>query len=162
MKLILFGIFSILMANIKCQNNIDTVVVYNVHGVYDTTEYLTGFGGPFTEFHRTKKCPFPKDKYIKAFNSYSKHVESNKLFWIKLYDINDILLYEGLKQANCNIGAFISYYENGNIKTTGDYNNIIKDNGNPLSIKPYVCSGEKVKIWIYYKPNGEIKKELIK
>lgn len=46
---------------------------------------------------------------------------SNKVYWEKNYDNKNHLLFEGLKYNSCFIGAFINYWNNGNIKTIGKY-----------------------------------------
>jgi antitoxin component YwqK of YwqJK toxin-antitoxin module len=46
---------------------------------------------------------------------------SGKVYWEKNYDKENHLLFEGLKYNSCFIGAFVNYWENGNIKTSGQY-----------------------------------------
>ena len=46
---------------------------------------------------------------------------SNKVYWERNYDKDNHLLFEGLKYNSCFIGAFVNYWENGKVKTVGQY-----------------------------------------
>ncbi len=46
---------------------------------------------------------------------------SNKVYWEKNYDKDNHLMFEALKYNSCYIGAFINYWDNGNVKTSGQY-----------------------------------------
>jgi antitoxin component YwqK of YwqJK toxin-antitoxin module len=46
---------------------------------------------------------------------------SNKLYWERNYDKDNHLMFEGLKYNSCFIGAFVNYWDNGKVKTRGQY-----------------------------------------
>ena len=46
---------------------------------------------------------------------------SNKVYWERNYDSSNHLLYEALKYNSCFIGVYKSYWENGKLKTGGNY-----------------------------------------
>ena len=46
---------------------------------------------------------------------------SNKVYWEKNYDKDNHLLFEALKYNSCFIGAFVNYWNNGRVKTCGQY-----------------------------------------
>lgn len=159
MKLIVLLLLSILFTKASSQSSIDTIILYNVHATYDTTEFLSGFDGRFSPFHNTKKCPIPKDKYIKAYLNFKKYNASNTCFWMQLYDNKNRLIYQGLMQSNCHIGPFKCYYKNGNCKIDGSYTGSSSDHDSLMGTS--ICTGNKNKIWFYYKKNGRRKKDVI-
>ncbi len=46
---------------------------------------------------------------------------SDKVYWEKNYDKDNHLLFEALKYNSCFIGAFVNYWNNGRVKTCGQY-----------------------------------------
>lgn len=46
---------------------------------------------------------------------------SNKVYWERNYDKDNHLLFEALKYNSCFIGAYVNYWDNGKIKTRGQY-----------------------------------------
>lgn len=46
---------------------------------------------------------------------------SNKIYWERNYNDKNRLLFEALKYNSCFIGAFVNYWENGQVKTKGQY-----------------------------------------
>ena len=46
---------------------------------------------------------------------------SNKVYWEKNYDQHNHLNFEALKYNTCLVGAFVNYWDNGIIKTKGNY-----------------------------------------
>jgi antitoxin component YwqK of YwqJK toxin-antitoxin module len=46
---------------------------------------------------------------------------SNKVYWEKNYDKDNHLMFEALKYNSCFIGAFVNYWNNGRVKTCGQY-----------------------------------------
>ena len=46
---------------------------------------------------------------------------SNKVYWEKNYDNQNHLLFEALKYNSCFIGEYMNYWENGKLKTSGQY-----------------------------------------
>jgi antitoxin component YwqK of YwqJK toxin-antitoxin module len=46
---------------------------------------------------------------------------SNKVYWEKNYDKDNHLLFEALKYNSCFIGAFVNYWNNGRVKTCGQF-----------------------------------------
>ena len=61
---------------------------------------------------------------------------SNKIYWEKNYDKDNHLLFEGLKYNSCFIGAFVNYWNNGRVKTSGQY---LRDT--TISLKDMVKNG---------------------
>jgi antitoxin component YwqK of YwqJK toxin-antitoxin module len=46
---------------------------------------------------------------------------SNKVYWEKNYDKDNHLLFEALKYNSCFIGAFVNYWNDGRVKTCGQF-----------------------------------------
>lgn len=46
---------------------------------------------------------------------------SDKVYWEKNYDKDNHLLFEALKYNSCFIAAFVNYWNNGRVKTCGQY-----------------------------------------
>jgi antitoxin component YwqK of YwqJK toxin-antitoxin module len=46
---------------------------------------------------------------------------SNKVYWERNYDKDNHLLFEALKYNSCFIGAYTNYWDNGRVKTRGEY-----------------------------------------
>ncbi|MFI5132843.1 MAG: hypothetical protein ACHQEB_00840 [Chitinophagales bacterium] len=46
---------------------------------------------------------------------------SNKIYWERNFDKDNHLLFEALKYNSCYIGTFINYWQNGKVKTKGQY-----------------------------------------
>jgi hypothetical protein len=140
----------------------DTVSVYNVHcsgrrlDINDNI-VIWGWGGTFTSFYPTEFCPEPKQKYIDNHEIYTKAMDDRKIFWIKVYNTGDTLLYEGLQYSDCHAGPFICYWPNGNVRVTGQYP--------PLTVKRkgkvILCDGgnKPSGIWKYYNEDGTFEKE---
>jgi antitoxin component YwqK of YwqJK toxin-antitoxin module len=103
-----------------------------------------------------KKCQYyvdgklsTKEKYLKVTNDTSKSVERCKPCWLRVNDKDGKLNYEGNYWTDCCIGAYIQYYNTGQIKTKGQYKTPGKGQ-NPT------CKQEG--LWLYYKGNGNIEK----
>jgi antitoxin component YwqK of YwqJK toxin-antitoxin module len=46
---------------------------------------------------------------------------SNKIYWEKNYDKDNHLMFEALKYNTCFIGAFVNYWNNGRVRTCGQF-----------------------------------------
>jgi len=160
MKRILTLMMILLTIHAWSQKEIDTVKVYNVYCSYAEGNSYTTWGGNWTEFYPAEACPDSlKQKYIDNHIANSKYLNENIFFWIKLYNTNEELIYEGLKYGDCRIGKFICYWPNGKIKLTGEYNGYSYSTKTGYKIKK--CAGKKKGDWIYYDEN-EKQEKLIK
>ena len=138
-----------------CQTNlIDTLKVYNVYCSIIEGNSVFGWGGNWTSFYPPDSCTSPKDKYFDNFKEVNKIMNSGKFYWIKLYNINDDLIFEGLKYSDCQIGPFVCYYLNGNIKLTGQYSGYKITKMGKYKMK--TCSGSPIGLWTYYDVDGNI------
>ncbi len=84
---------------------------------------------------------------------------SNKVYWEKNYNKDNLLLFEALKYNSCYIGAFVDYWENGKIKTTGQYLKNTTDNWAKLQSRS-LCSvhdGE----WKNFDQTGKLTKTVV-
>ena len=79
---------------------------------------------------------------------------SNKVYWERNYDKDNHLLFEGLKYNTCFIGAVTNYWENGTIKTKGQY--IKNTSGNWTDLKGRgLCSVQDGE-WKNYNREGKL------
>ena len=84
---------------------------------------------------------------------------SNKVYWEINYDNQNHLLFEGLKYNSCFIGAFVNYWNNGKVKTKGQYvKNKTHDWTNHKSRG--LCSVQD-SVWKNYNENGELIKTVV-
>ena len=79
---------------------------------------------------------------------------SNKVYWEKNYDKDNHLLFEALKYNSCFIGTFINYWENGKIKTTGQY--VQNSSGDWTSLKSRDLCSVKDGKWTAYNESGKV------
>ena len=79
---------------------------------------------------------------------------SNKVYWEKNYNKDNILLFEGLKYNSCFIGSFMNYWPSGRIRTKGQYA-LPKTGTVPKPSNPASCSFHEGE-WITYNEDGEI------
>ena len=84
---------------------------------------------------------------------------SNKVYWERNYDNKNHLLFEALKYNSCFIGAFINYWDNGKIKTKGQYVHNTTTNWNGLQ-KRGLCSVQD-NTWKNYNKEGKLIKTVI-
>jgi antitoxin component YwqK of YwqJK toxin-antitoxin module len=84
---------------------------------------------------------------------------SNKIYWERNYDKDNHLLFEALKYNSCFIGAYVNYWDNGKIKTSGQYleDTTISRKG-PLSHG--LCSFQNGE-WKNYNNGGELIKTVL-
>ena len=84
---------------------------------------------------------------------------SNKVYWERNYDNQNHLLFEGLKYNTCFIGAFTNYWDNGKVKTKGQYvTNKTQDWSNLQSRG--LCSVQD-SIWTNYNEAGQLIKTVV-
>jgi len=141
------------------QKSLDTIKVYNVHCTYTSDNSINGWGGNYTSYYPSVKCPdVDKEKYISNQKIVDEYMDNQKFFWIKLYDINDQLQFEGLKYSDCCIGPFICYWPNGKIKLKGQYNGYTFSEKKGYKIKE--CSGKETGTWEYFDENGKLTNKL--
>lgn len=132
---------------------IDTVKVYNVHCSYADENSMSCWGGRWSSFYPTEKCPNDSlKKYIDNHKIASEYMSKKKFFWMKLYNTKDELIYEGLKYSDCSVGKFICYWPNGKIKLTGEYGGYKYSKS--FGYRITTCSGKEIGEWIYYDENG--------
>ena len=142
------------------QSTLDTIKVYNVHCSYSEGNSHTSWGGNWTEFYPTEKCPSDSiATYIENYSKVSLYMKNRTFFWIKLYNTHNQLIYEGLKYSDCKIGKFICYWPNGNIKVIGEYDGYSYSNKKGYVLKK--CAGKKKGTWVYYDENG-IQTDIVK
>jgi hypothetical protein len=155
MKALITCILSISFFPLIAQK-LDTVKVYNVNCTIKLGNSVIGWAGNWTEFYPAVECPEPKDKYYENFKLVNKYLDQKKFFWIKLYDTDETLLYEGLKYSDCMLGPFICYYPNGSIRMKGEYSGARKTSRGGYVMKK--CSGKPIGTWEYYDESGTLVK----
>lgn len=84
---------------------------------------------------------------------------SDKVYWEKNYDDHNHLLFEGLKYNSCFIGSFINYWDNGKIKTTGQY--VQNKTGDWSNLKQRGYCDVKDGTWKNYNEEGVLVKTVI-
>jgi hypothetical protein len=118
------------------------------------------FWGHHDMFYDAKKCPRKKKKkYYREHKIWIAQVATNRIYWLKLFDIKENLIFEGLCYSDCIVGPFKSYYLNGNIRLEGSYNGYLLD-----PIKGYIflnCENQKKGEWIEYNKDGSVLKKEI-
>ncbi len=148
---ILFPIIS--FAQVK----LDTVKVYNVHCSYSQGNSTKAWGGNYSSDYPAEKCPEgDKQKYISNYETIDKYMTQRSFFWMKLYNTNDQLVYEGLKYSDCRVGPFICYWANGKIKLKGQYNGYSFSIKKGYKIKK--CLGKETGTWEYFDETGKLEK----
>lgn len=153
MKPLITMLLSLLIQPLFAQQ-LDTVKVYNVNCSIAAGNSIIGWGGNWTNFYPAKECPEPKEKYYENYKAVSKYMDREKFFWIKLYDTEDNLLYEGLKYSDCTLGPFICYHPNGKIRMKGEYSGAKKNSKGKYIMQK--CSGKETGTWEYYDENGAL------
>lgn len=157
--LLLSAVLSFFSANLFGQPAIDTIKVYNVNGSYESTGEIFVWGGNWTAFFPSEDCPEPKEKYYLNYQTVKRYVESETFFWMKLYNTNDELIFEGLKYSDCTVGKFICYYPNGQVQLTGEYGGYKIKKGNYVLKK---CLGKEIGTWVFYDESGKVSKTITK
>ncbi len=84
---------------------------------------------------------------------------SNKVYWERNFDSANHLLFEALKYNSCFIGAFINYWNNGKVKTRGQYKENTTGDWKGLE-KRGLCSIQTGE-WKTYNESGEPDKTII-
>lgn len=145
----------ILSLNVVSQISLDTIKVYNVNCTYTEGNSVISWGGNWTEYFPSIPCPSDSlNIYLENYQIVQKYLDNRDFFWIRLYDTNNVLLYEGMKFADCKVGSFICYWPNGQIKLRGQYSGYKYANKKGYVIKH--CKGKKIGDWIEYDINGII------
>jgi hypothetical protein len=108
MKLFITFISAVMFSlNALGQKSLDTVKVYNVNCTYTEGNSIITWGGNFTHFFPPTPCPRDSiNIYLENYQSVQKYMNSRKVFYMKLYDINNVLQYEGLKYSTKTIKSF--------------------------------------------------------
>lgn len=144
------------------QDVIDTVNVYNVNCCSETevnaiVRTIDCWGGIYCEFYRPEECENPSKKYTDSNELHEQCMNSEKLFWIRLYDTKDNLIFEGLRFSDASVGSFKAYHPNGNLMVEGQYTPCkVKGNG---EIKFVKSAGQPTGTWKYYDENGSLTQE---
>lgn len=81
------------------------------------------------------------------------------IYWGRNYDSNGRLLFEGLRYTDCFIGAFISYYNNGEKRTQGQYLSNTTGNWKDLGLRG-LCSVQTGE-WKEYNESGILTKKYL-
>lgn len=79
---------------------------------------------------------------------------SNKIYWERNYDNKNHLLFEALKYNSCFIGAFADYWENGRVKTCGQY--LHNHSGNWASLQAQGLCSVRDGEWISFNSAGRL------
>lgn len=79
---------------------------------------------------------------------------SNKVYWEKNYNNKNHLLFEALKYNSCFIGAFTNYWENGKIKTKGQY--VRNSTGDWKDLEGRGLCSVQDSIWKNYNEEGKL------
>jgi MORN repeat variant len=87
---------------------------YNENG-YLTNRYLYDSG------KMIKELPLTDTAITMNFGKMPPVYFSNKVYWERNYDKDNHLLYEALKYNSCFIGEYLAYWENGKLRTKGQY-----------------------------------------
>lgn len=141
---------------LSAQYTLDTIEVYNVYCSYSKGNSHYGWGGTYCEFYESQPCNDPIEKYIKAKKEMSKKDDSREVYWMKLLDTNDILLYEGLRYSDCAGGPFICYHLNGQVAIIGEYGGWRKKRNGQYKVNCMIS--RKKGTWEYYDENGVLLK----
>ena len=80
---------------------------------------------------------------------------SDKVYWEKNYDSKNRLNFEGLKYNSCFIGAFTNYWDNGQVKTTGQY--LQNTSGDRTNLTSRGLCSVTDGIWKNFDENGTLK-----
>jgi hypothetical protein len=132
----------------------DTIKVYNVHCSYSQGNSFSSWGGNYTAFYPSEKCPEgDKQKYISNRAIVEDYWAKKQFFWMKLYNTSDQLIYEGLNYSDCTVGPFICYWPNGKTKLKGQYNGYSFSAKKGYKIKK--CPGKETGTWEYYNETGK-------
>lgn len=155
-KLFVAGILALPLIS-SAQLKLDTVKVYNVHCSYSQGNSFNSWGGNYTAFYPSEKCPDgDKQKYISNRATVEDYWGKRKFFWIKLYNTSDQLIYEGLNYSDCTVGPFICYWPNGKTKLKGQYNGYSYSEKKGYKIKK--CPGKEIGTWEYFDETGKFAK----
>lgn len=114
--------------------------------------------GDHDGYYAAKKCPRKKkNDYLAEHLYWADYVSTNRIYWAKLYDINDKLIFEGMSYSDCIVGPFVRYYLSGQIRIKGSYDGYSLD-----IVKGYVlrnCNHTKIGEWVEYSETGQIIKK---
>jgi antitoxin component YwqK of YwqJK toxin-antitoxin module len=78
----------------------------------------------------------------------------DKLYWERNYDDKNHLSFEGLRYNDCFIGAFINYWENGIVKTRGQY--LSNTSGDWTNLQDRGLCSIQVGEWKEYDESGKL------
>jgi len=135
------------------QTILDTIKVYNVFCSYSKDGSVNAWGGNYTSYYPSEKCPeTDKAKYISNHSIVNDYMSNRKFFWMKLYNTNDQLIYESLKFGDCTLGSFICYWPNGKIKIKGQYSGYTFSAKKGYKMKK--CRGKENGNWEYFDESG--------
>lgn len=76
---------------------------------------------------------------------------SNISYYIKFFDIDSNIVFEGLEYNHYRIGNRIEYHQNGNIKVQGQYTNFVFRKNGKIKKHP-----KKTGKWTYYSKSGKL------
>ncbi len=84
---------------------------------------------------------------------------ANKVYWERNYDDRHHLLFEALKYNTCFIGPYFAYWDNGNIKTRGQY--VENTSGDWTNLKTRGLCSVQDGVWKNYNETGQVSKTII-
>jgi hypothetical protein len=147
-------LFLLAISAFAFSQKLDTVKAYNVHCTFSEGSSISAWGGNFTSYYPSEPCPEKsKQKYISNHKKVSQYMSSKKFFWMKLYNLDDKLIYEGLQYSDCSVGPFICYWPNGQFRVKGQYSGYTYSPKKGYKLEK--CGGEKTGKWEFFNEEGK-------